>query len=267
MILIQTRWHEDDLAGRILSGEDAGEWTVVSLPALAESADPLGRAEGEALCPERFDLAALQDIRTVLGSWSFAALYQQRPVPEEGGMFKRAWFGEPIDALPNGSRFVRYWDRAATSGGGDYTVGALLARLNDMFYVADVVRGRWGSGERDQITLKTTQADYERYGRVMSLCEQEPGSSGKDAIGAFVRLLVGFPAFGRTVTGDKAVRAEPFAAQAAAGNVHLKRGVWVPGYLDELCSFPQGSHDDQVDASSGAFNELAGGKSRKLVTW
>jgi predicted phage terminase large subunit-like protein len=262
-----TRWHEDDLAGRILSSEDAKEWTVVCLPAEAETGDPLGRAEGQALCPERFDLAALADIKRVLGSNRYAALYQQRPVPAEGGMFKRAWFGDPLDAFVPAGRLVRFWDNAATDGGGDYTAGVLVSRQQDRFHVVDVVRGQWSPGKRDDQILRTAKDDQARYGNVRYLCEQEPGSAGVSAVSTFVKLLVGFSAHGRVASGDKELRAGPFAAQVEGGNVKLVRGVWVPAYLDELCSFPQGTHDDQVDASSGAFNELAGGKSRNPISW
>ena len=84
IVLIQTRWHEDDLAGRILASEQAGAWTVVNLPAEAEAGDPLGREPGAPLCPARFDRAALADIRATLGTWAYTALYQQRPLPEGG---------------------------------------------------------------------------------------------------------------------------------------------------------------------------------------
>jgi hypothetical protein len=92
IILIMTRWHDDDLAGRILASDTAVDWTVISLPALAESNDPLDRDEGEPLNPERYDTAALLDIKQTLGSRSFTALYQQTPIPAEGGMFKRSWW-------------------------------------------------------------------------------------------------------------------------------------------------------------------------------
>ncbi|HMJ07621.1 MAG TPA: terminase family protein, partial [Pyrinomonadaceae bacterium] len=109
IVMIQTRWHEDDLAGRIIkSVENGGEpWNVLSLSALAETppqvradewTDELGRRDGDALCPERFDRDALLRIRQQLGSYSFAALYQQQPVPAEGGLFKRAWFKRFVDS-------------------------------------------------------------------------------------------------------------------------------------------------------------------------
>lgn len=258
MLLIQTRWHEDDLAGRILASEDGPNWTVVSLPAEAEANDPLGRAVGAALCRERYDEAALASIRLVLGSWSYAALYQQRPMPAEGGLFKRHWF-ETVSAVPFEGERVRYWDRAATESGGDYTAGVLMAKVGGLFYVEDVVRGQWSSGERDRIIVSTAERDAERYGKakVRNVGEQEPGSSGKDVSAAFVRMLAGYIVSAEPATGSKESRADPLASQAEAGNVKVLRAPWNAAWFDEVCAFPMGRNDDQVDASSGAFNRLA----------
>lgn len=252
MVLIQTRWHQDDLAGRILASDTGKEWTVVSLPAEAEAGDPLGRQIGEALCPERFDSGALQQVRSVLGSYSYNALYQQRPRPREGGMFKREWF-PIVDAAPIQARRARYWDKAASTD-GDYTVGVLMSRTDDgIYYVEDVVRGQWSPFQRQQIELQTAQMDG---AGVQVWVEQEPGSGGKESAMLSVRRLAGFTVHVDRVTGDKAVRAMPYAAQCEAGNVKLVRGAWNRDYIDEMCAFPNGAHDDQVDASSGAFNKL-----------
>jgi hypothetical protein len=101
VVLIQTRWHGDDLAGRVLEhAKDTGEsWEVVRFPAFAEDGDPLGRAPDEPLWPGRFDHSALEQIRQTLGSYYFAALYQQRPAPSVGAMFKREWF-QIVSAAP-----------------------------------------------------------------------------------------------------------------------------------------------------------------------
>lgn len=259
IVLIMTRWHTDDLAGRILASEDAGNWTVVNLPAEAEEGDALGRAKGAALCPERFDKARLAGIRTVLGSWAYAALYQQRPAPAEGGMFKREWF-QILDALPAGCEFVRWWDKAATAKGGDYSAGALLARAADgRFYVVDVQRGQWSSDERNRVMAQTAALDAMRtQGHGFEIwMEQEPGSSGKESADLSISQLAGHAVWAETSSGSKEVRAQPLAAQCEAGNVRLLRGPWNAAYIDELTSFPFGANDDQVDASSGAFNKLA----------
>lgn len=258
IVLIQTRWHEDDLAGRILASEDGPNWKVISLPAEAEPGDPLGRAVGEALCPERYPVAELRKIRTVLGTYAYTALYQQHPMPPEGGMFQRQWFDGVLEAAPaEFEAVVRYWDKAATEGGGDYSAGALVGRKGGVFVVVDVKRGQWSSLERERIILQTAQEDRERYRRVAVWLEQEPGSSGVDSAQATIRALAGFTVHAERASGEKAVRAMPFAAQCEAGNVKLVRGPWNAGFLDELCSFPHGTHDDQVDSASGAFNRVA----------
>ena len=258
MILIMTRWHEDDLAGRILASDDAASWEVVSLPALAEENDPLGRAMGAALCPERYDEAKLANIATVLGSWSFAALYQQRPAPAEGGMFKRHWF-EIVDAVPSGCQWVRWWDKAGTSKDGDWSAGVLMGNDGSgKYYVADVQRGQWSIDERNRIMRQMAALDHERTGgSIIIWSEQEGGSSGKESAEATTKNLAGYAVYSETSTGSKEVRAQPLAAQCEAGNVKLLKGPWNGAYLDELCSFPFGAHDDQVDGSSGAFNKVA----------
>jgi len=253
VILIMTRWHEDDLAGRILASEDAANWTVVKLPALAEEDDPLGRQPGAALWPARFDETDLKRIRTVLGSQSFTALYQQRPTALEGGLFRRAWF-DIVPAVPAQVRRVRYWDKAGTDADGDFTAGALIAADNDgLYYVADVVRGQWSALERERIIRQTAEMDGPG---VPIWLEQEPGSGGKESAQATIRSLAGWTVRAERVTGDKLSRAQPLAAQCEAGNVKLVRGPWNAAYLDELTMFPNGRNDDQVDASSGAFAKL-----------
>lgn len=257
IVLIMTRWHGDDLAGRILRSQSAPDWTVVSLPAEAESGDALGRAEGEALNPDRFPLSELAGIKSVLGR-SYYALYQQSPRPREGGMFKEHWL-PLVDAVPAVAHRVRWWDKAATEADGDYTAGVLVAQADGIFYVEDVVRGQWASGERDKIIRLTAEKDKAQHGDVRYWSEQEPGSGGKDQAAAFVRLLVGYSARTEPSTGSKEVRADPLAAQAQAGNVKVKRAAWTSAFIAEMLDFPSGVHDDQVDAVAGAFNKCVTG--------
>ncbi len=120
VVLIQTRWHEDDLAGRLKKAEANGgdRWDVVSLPAIAEADDPLGRKIGEALWPQRFDVKALDRIRQQQGSYSFNAMYQQRPVAREGNVFKREWFENVVSRAPQGLSWARGYDLAVCLGSG-----------------------------------------------------------------------------------------------------------------------------------------------------
>jgi len=258
LVLIQTRWHEDDLAGRILASEDGPNWTVVSLPAEAEDADPLGRQPGEALCPQRFDKAALAQIKTVLGLWAYTSLYQQRPQPAEGNLAQRAWF-EIVDAAPAMAQGrVRAWDFAATErkaakSDPDFTAGTRMSLCNGIYYVENVVRERSGPGMVEALLKQTAQTDGPR---VMIHLEQEPGSSGKLFVAAMIRLLAGYDVHAETPTGDKITRAMPFMAQAEAGNVKLVRGPWNAAWLDEICAVPNAPHDDQWDSASAAFQML-----------
>lgn len=256
MILIVTRWHEDDLAGRILASEDGPNWTSITLPAIAESGDALGRETGAALCPERYDEKALAKIKTAIGSRAFASLYQQRPVEQEGGTFKRSFFGF-VDELPELDKTVRYWDLAATEGDGDYTAGVKMSRGEDgNYYIVDLRHGQWSTHQRDNVIEEAVNADGSG---VAQWIEEEPGSSGKDRTAYLARRLSGLNVRGERVTGDKETRAEPFAAQCEAGNVFILRSAWNNRLIDELCMFPNGAHDDIVDACSGAFSKVADG--------
>ena len=253
-ILIMTRWHKDDLAGRILASDDGPNWTVITLPAEAEPGDPLGRAIGEPLCPDRYDREALADFRRTLAR-DYQALYQQSPQARDGGMFKEHWLSL-VDAVPAEARRVRWWDRASTAGGGDYTAGVLVAYAQGLWFIEDVMRGQWSGGERDRIIYTTAESDQARYVRVDYWTEQEPGSSGKDKAADFVRMLAGYSANAEPATGSKEVRADALSKQAEWGNVKVKRAAWASAFIAEMLDFPNGQHDDQVDAAASAFNKL-----------
>lgn len=260
-IVIQTRWHEDDLTGRILENDTEGKWEVLNLPAIAAENDPLGRQPGEALWPERYPVEVLNEIKRTLGSYFWSALYQQTPIPDGAGLFMSEWFGY-ADRVPlyRPMTAVRYWDKASTEGGGDYSAGVLVIECDGHFYVCDVVRGQWSPMKREQVIRETAEKDHERWGgAVRTLVEQEGGSAGVDSAQATVRGLAGFVAGSERVTGDKVTRARPFSSQVEAGNVSLLPGKWHRDYLNELRAFPNGKHDDQVDASSGAFKEVSKG--------
>jgi predicted phage terminase large subunit-like protein len=256
IILIMTRWHEDDLAGRILASEDGPNWTVACLPAEAEVDDPLGREIGEPLCPARYDTPALEDRKRVLGVYGYSALFQQRPAPRSGGMFKREWF-EIVAALPAGLRRVRYWDMAA-SAEGDWTAGVLMSMdPAGSIYIEDVARIQGTPGTVEKLIVQTAALDGPQ---VQVWMEQEPGASGVNLISYYARVLAGYGFHGNRASGDKITRADPLASQAEVGNVKILRGYWNPAFLEELALFPKGRHDDQVDGASGAFAMLIAGQ-------
>lgn len=250
IILVMTRWHHDDIAGRILN-DDADHWQILNLPAISDT--------GGALWPERFSVDVLLEKRAAMGSRDFEALYQGRPTPLEGGMFKRDWIR--YDAPMTGQRITRcrYWDKAATAGGGDWTVGALMSMQDGRYCIEDIVRLQGSPYDVQQTIRRTAERDGPS---VRIRMEQEPGSSGVDVIDHYAReVLVGYDFRADKVTGDKALRAGAMAAAMECGNLWIARGPWNRELVDELLEFPLGSHDDQVDACSGAFRELAGNQS------
>lgn len=162
-----------------------------------------------------------------------------------------------LQFAPVAAQRVRYWDKASVEKGGDYTAGVLIAKAGGVYYVEHVLRGQFSAGQRNQHIRRTAQLDSQRGQEpTVTWVEQEPGSGGKESAEITIQELAGYPIFSERPTGSKVTRAMPFAAQVEAGNVHLIAGDWNAEYLDELQAFPGGAHDDQVDASSGAFAKL-----------
>jgi predicted phage terminase large subunit-like protein len=266
IVLTLTRWHEDDIAGRLLKlaedEPDADQWTVISIPAIAEHpiADYDPRQEGELLWENKFDAKTVRTIQTVAGAYRWNALYQQRPKAPEGNKIKRSWL-PIVPAAPAEARKVkrtRYWDKGGTQDGGAYTAGVLLFEHEGMTYIEDVVRGQWSAGEREAVIKQTAELDAQRYKSktaVSIYVEQEPGSGGKESADNTVKNLKGFKVYKDRPSGDKDTRLEPFAAQAEAGNVRLLQGQWNYSYIEEMVTIPFGKYRDQGDATAGAFNK------------
>jgi len=177
----------------------------------------------------------------------------------DGNLFRREWYSV-IDALPEQARRVRYWDLAATkesaSHDPDWTVGARVSRTADgMWTIEDIRRFRGSPAEVEQMLRRTAELDGTG---VPVFIEQEPGASGKIVTDRFIReVLVGYAVYAVRATGPKIERAKPYSAQVNAGNVRILRAPWNAAYFDEHEAFPLGAHDDQVDAGSGAFAQLA----------
>jgi predicted phage terminase large subunit-like protein len=256
IVLVMTRWHEDDLGGRLMEAGD--DWHQLRLPALAEAGDPLKRRPGEALWPEWEDAATLSRKRAAVGSRVWQALYQQSPTPAEGSLFPVARVGM-AEMLPEGARMVRAWDLAAseaTSGSDpDWTVGLKLAACPDgALVVVDVLRFRGGPHAVVDAILRTASRD----GREVAIgLPQDPGQAGKQQVAWLSSQLGGFSVLSSPETGAKLVRAMPVAAMVEAGRLRLLRAGWNDAFLGELRDFPHGRKDDQVDALSRAFSMLA----------
>lgn len=178
--------------------------------------------------------------------------------PAAGLVFNEAWF-EIVEAVPTDIvAWVRYWDKAGTEGGGKFSAGVKIGlSARGFVVVADVVRGQWGAYHREQAIRNTAKLD----GPLTEVwVEMEPGSGGKESAENTVRSLIGYTARVDKVTGSKLVRAGPFSAYAQAGNVKVLSAPWTRAWLRELHAFAGDGKgfSDQVDASSGAFNKLAG---------
>ena len=265
VIIIQTRWHGADISGWLLEQEieSPEHWHVVNLPAIAEeprllpdtcTSEPDWRNVGEALCPERYPLHRLEQIRSQIGGYFFDALYQQRPSAKEGSHFKVGQL-QIEDAHPVLLRECRAWDLAASAGKGDYTAGVRLGVDADgVWHIVDVRRGQWAPDERDNEMRQASQLDGPK---VRIRLAQDPGQAGVDQSQRLTRMLAGFPVRSERVSGDKATRASGLASQINAGNVRLVKGAWNASFIEEFRQFPHGKNDDLVDATADAFNELS----------
>ena len=254
IVLVMTRWHPDDLGGRIADGPDP--WRILRLPALAEPDDPLGREPGAPLWPEWENAAAIARKRALLGERSFAALFQQDPRPRLGRLFHPAKI--LVQDEPPTTGAVRAWDLAATAEtrgrDPDFTVGLKLARdWAGGFVVLDIVRFRGGPHEVEQAIAATAAAD----GPAVPIgLPQDPGQAGRAQIKYLAARLAGHRVVASPETGAKETRAMPAASQVNAGNLSLRRAPWNRAFLEELQDFPDGAKDDQVDALSRAMTML-----------
>lgn len=261
-IVIQQRTNEDDLTGYLLSRSDS-RWSILCLPARYECEDRIKNLDikdwrtkqGEVLWPEHYHEEALASLEEDMGPYAIAGQLQQRPSPREGGMFKVA----NIDIIPlfnikDAIKSVRYWDNAGTQDGGCFTAGVLIHRTKaNRYVVADVVKGQWSEAIREKKKRQTAMMD----GRGVEVwLEEEGGSAGKEQAQATIRNLAGFIVASERASGEKEVRARPFANQVEISNVDMVKSDWNQAYLHELEVFPAGKYKDQVDASSGAFNKI-----------
>lgn len=269
ILCIATRWHEDDLMGRIIQ-DQGNRWRQLRLPAIAMDDDPMGREPGEMLwSDDAYGYAAeVQRVREESGEdrdwWS---LYQQEPRPLSGGLFKVDNL-HAMDAEPKG-RCIRAWDLASTAKTGtrdpDWTVGLKLVRTADNgFCIADVVRVRGGPEEVERIITATATRDGKS---VPISIPQDPGQAGKSQVAYLGKKLLGYRVDSSPETGSKATRAQPVASQCNIGNVSMVRAPWNRLLLDELAAFPSGNKDDQVDALSRAFAGLVGSAYDSSMKW
>lgn len=257
-IVMCTRWHLDDLVGRLIEKDRGGNgdhWEVINYPAIAEEDEP-HRKKGEALHPERFPIEALQRIKTAVGATDWLALYQQTPVPSTGAVFQSDWLQYWSDAtLPKHFDATCFsWDmtfKGTTSS--DYVVGQVWGRKGASFYLLDQFRGQWSFVK----TLEVVAQAAEKWPNVMKKLVEEK-ANGAAIIDALKNAVPGLVPI--NPTESKEARASAVTPLWEAKNVYLpppERFQWVSDCLiPELMSFPAGAHDDQVDAMTQALTDL-----------
>jgi predicted phage terminase large subunit-like protein len=262
IVVVMQRLHEADLSGVLLSRQLGFVHLLIPIEFEPDRRcmTPIGwkdprTYDGELMDPVRMPREAVDRLKSV-SDYSWAGQYQQRPVPREGGLFKRHWFeGKVIKAAPPGTVWWRHWDLAATAKKTSArTAGVKMGRTPDgKFIIGHVIKTQAEGAQVRSLIKATAEIDGHEVG--ISL-PQDPGQAGKVQKADFITQLAGWNVRAEPETGDKFTRAEPFSAQCEGGNVYLVEGDWNSDYLDELCLFPGGTWKDQVDASSGAFGRL-----------
>ena len=239
IVVINTRWHDDDLSGRLLA-QASEDWKLLSLPALTA---------GEALWPEWYPVERLEQIRSTIGDREWSALYQQNPAPDEGDYFKRDWFGE-YDQAPKSLNVFAASDYAVTDGGGDYTEhGVIGVDWSGDWYVLDWWRGQttadeWIDRKCDLIKRHKPQRWFGEAGVIRKAIE--PYLKRRMEERHAYCWIEWLPSI-----SDKPTRARSFQALASMGKVKLpKNAPWKADLLSQLLRFPAGKHDDGVDVLS-----------------
>lgn len=253
-VVMATRWHMDDLSGRIIEHASVTGQTikVLRLPAIAEADDPLGRKEGEYLWdePGAYNYAAfLKRRQTETAPLEWSALYQQNPVPEAGGYFQREWF-KYYDELPRGVRKYGASDYATKADAGDYTVhGVAAVDSEGNLYIDDIWRAQtttdvWVDVMLDMVAGHSVFQWAEEQGQIIK------------SLGPFIdrrmrERNIHIPRQQFTSVADKGTRAQSFRGRMSQGRVLFRRnGAWRHALEAEMLSFPAGKHDDQVDCMS-----------------
>ena len=239
VVVINTRWHDDDLSGRLLEAQGSGgdQWDVLSLPAITDN---------KPLWPEWYPLDRLEQIRAVLPSRDWNSLYQQNPIPDDGEFFKRAWFTEYSKA-PENLRVYGASDYAVTDGGGDYTAhGVFGLDAAQNLYLLDWWRGQTSADV-------WIEAFCDLIGKHQPMCWFGESGPIRRAVEPFMKARM----LERGATcrvewlasiNDKPSRARSFQGLASMGKVFVPATAsWVGDVMAELIRFPAGKHDDSVD--------------------
>lgn len=255
IIFVMSRWHHDDIVGRIKQAEN---WPTITLRALKQEGDDdyyderrkqfwFPREVGDALRPSVMPVPEILARRDSMAASLFAANYQAEPQTVEGKMIKGPLEARQIVV----SQAVRGWDLASTYGGGDWTVAVLIGVHPQGWHVVDVNRFQLGPGDVEREILATARRDGPAVPIVIPV---DPGQAGKAQQMHLSKLLAGFQVVFVGQHSSKETRAQGWASQINNGTVTLEPAVWNQNFRTEHHEFPLGAHDDQVDAAVIAFN-------------
>jgi predicted phage terminase large subunit-like protein len=251
-VICQTRWHEDDLTGRILERKKHGT-EVICLPAICEGSDP-NRSIGEALWPSWYSREWLLEKQAENGSRAWNALYQQRPAPDEGSIIKRHWFQyyNPREYKIEGKRVNFYFDTAYTEKEkNDPTAGIAYVKEGANFYILECT-AEWldFSGQIQFVKDFAARNGYSPS----SIIRVEPKATGISLVQVMKKETGLNVTEGKPPKGDKVARAHSCEGTLEGGRVFLPEGMaWVGPFLDECAAFPNAAHDDRVDVLTGAI--------------
>lgn len=266
VVVIATRWHEDDLTGRLLKAEADGigeHWEQVILPAIADTDESLPlpnytyhRNVGEALWPERYGVDDFTRIRANVGERVWSSLYQQRPTPDAGLIWRRPWFDHRYSETPTILQTIQSVDSAFKTGvANDYSVIATWGRTATDYYLLDLWRARVEFPD-----LKRAIVDQSEKWRPSAILIED-AASGQSAIQELKRGTR-LPIIPVPVKASKQTRAAVVSPLAESGKVWLPTTApWVAAWIEEHIAFPNGEHDDVVDTTSMALAYLAHGRS------
>jgi predicted phage terminase large subunit-like protein len=262
VLITLTRWHEDDLAGRLLrlaeENPKADQWYVINYPAIFDEKlsfiDPTDpRKHGEALWPEKYNEEKLNTIKATIGSYEWNALYQQTPSSPEGSIIKRSYFRYYIGRPSKFDEIIQSWDFAFDkSDDSSYVVGQVWGRIGADKYLLDQVRDRMTFTESLQ-AFKNLTAKYS-MARAKYV---ENKANGPAIINTLRRKISGIIPV--KPEGTKVERLYAVSPQFEAGNVYIPDpsiAHWVNDYVEELVSFPYSPNNDQVDCTTQALSQL-----------
>lgn len=251
IIIIMTRWHFDDLVGRLLNDSNSDDnWEVLSFPAIAEKNDFLGRVEGEALWETRYPINKLLDIKNQIGSYWFSTLYQQQPIATEYQIFKIEWWKE-YQELPKGYFLIQSWDTAfKEKQQNDYSVCTTWLLSDKGYFLVDYWRGKVLFPDlQRQVILQ-----YNKHRPNVVLIED--AASGQSLIQVLQRDT-NIPIKAVKAVKDKVTRAHLITPLLESGKVYLPNNArFNADIINECSEFPLGSHDDIVDSIVQALDYL-----------